>query len=207
MSWNHFSHDIFIERVEWRREPTVECWLRTFTFPSTLCHKIVFIKSGELRNELSVIINSCLSCLHKTPPAVIQFIWMLTFLQLLIFSLFSLLSFLVLPPSSSASRAPKLEDFCRKIDEEETSSMSSIATNSSQPSRRLIKADYSLFKVNVVKILSSGRLISDLEQFSQQTFMEITNNNQPDIVFTRKIINLFFSLSLLRLRISQRMFG
>ena len=56
--------------------------------------------------------------------------------------------FTVLPPTTSTSKATKLEDICRKIDEEE-SSMSSIATNSSQPSRRLIKADFSLFKVSL----------------------------------------------------------
>lgn len=64
MLWNHFVHDTFIERVNEcrRREPAIECWLRTFTFSSTLCHKIVFIKCGELRNEPSVI-NSCLRLL------------------------------------------------------------------------------------------------------------------------------------------------
>lgn len=60
------------------------------------------------------------------------------------------LLFAVLPPTASKSKAnnqQKLEETCRKIDEEE-SPMSSMATNSSQSSRRLIKADFSLFKVS-----------------------------------------------------------
>ncbi|CRL00684.1 CLUMA_CG013942, isoform B [Clunio marinus] len=52
----------------------------------------------------------------------------------------------VLPPTTSTSKATKLEDICKKIDEEDSSSSSSIVTNSSLPSRRLIKADFSLFK-------------------------------------------------------------
>lgn len=69
----------------------------------------------------------------------------------------------VLPPSTSTSRATKLEDICRVIDEEESSSMSSTSTNSSsQPSRRLIKADFALFKVSA----SSFRLRRNFRKFS-----------------------------------------
>ncbi|XP_070497035.1 protein spire isoform X3 [Chironomus tepperi] len=64
----------------------------------------------------------------------------------------------LLPPTTSTSKAAKLEDICRNtIDEGESSSMSSLATNmstsssssasSTQPtSRRLISVDFSLFK-------------------------------------------------------------
>jgi hypothetical protein len=60
------------------------------------------------------------------------------------------------PPSTSTSKATKLEDICKveeveeeEEEEEEEPSMSSIATNSSsQPARRLIKADFELFKVS-----------------------------------------------------------
>lgn len=51
----------------------------------------------------------------------------------------------VLPPTTSISKAAKLEDICRNDGE---SSMSSLSTNSSQSSRRLIRADFSLFKVS-----------------------------------------------------------
>jgi len=67
--------------------------------------------------------------------------------------------FAVLPPTTSTSKAAKLEDICRSTIDEGESSMSSLATNmstsssssasSTQPSsRRLISVDFSLFKVN-----------------------------------------------------------
>lgn len=70
-----------------------------------------------------------------------------------------LLIFTVLPPTTSTSKATKLEDICKKSDDGGESSMSSLASNSTnssttsslqqqQTSRRLISVDFSLFKVS-----------------------------------------------------------
>lgn len=80
--------------------------------------------------------------------------------------------FAVLPPTTSTSKATKLEDICRKSDDGgESSSMSSLASNSTnsstssstqqqqlqqQTSRRLISVDFSLFKVSFYCFLNSA---------------------------------------------------
>lgn len=93
---------------------------------------------------------------------------------------FSLFSSPVMPPSTSktTSRATKLEDICKveeveveEEEEEERPSMSSIATNSSssQPARRLIKADFELFKVRTATIN-----LNSVSQFSHVNYNLLT---------------------------------
>lgn len=70
----------------------------------------------------------------------------------------------MVPPTTSTSKAAKLEDICRKSDDGGESSMSSLASNSTisnssstssthQPSRRLISVDFSLFKVKILNMI------------------------------------------------------
>lgn len=86
------------------------------------------------------------------------FFWKKYFIKFAYQSLFA-----VLPPTTSTSKATKLEDICRKpavIDEAESmSSMSSMvsSTNSMQPSRRLITVDFSLFQVRYLLTFSLRR--------------------------------------------------
>lgn len=88
------------------------------------------------------------------------------------------LSLPVLPPTTSTSRATKLEDICRVIDEEESSSMSSTSTNSSsQPSRRLIKADFALFKVSVTKIYFRAEFQKVVDENFLPIFPSCENTN------------------------------
>lgn len=117
--------------------------------------------NGELRN-MHAVINSCLflplhkqPSLHVTTSTVIQFVsFAIRFFSFINFHGFAFCLFAVLPPTTSTVKATKFEDVCRKIEEESESSMSSMATNSSQSSRRLIKADFALFKVRRRRILN-----------------------------------------------------
>lgn len=116
------------------------------------------------------------ACLHKFRA------------KALIFAAF--LSLSVLPPTTSTSRATKLEDICRVIDEEESSSMSSTSTNSSsQPSRRLIKADFALFKVSSSEFRfrkSSTRTSCRHSQRTKNTNLQFEKLSRRVAVFSRE---------------------
>ncbi|CAO1351621.1 unnamed protein product [Diamesa tonsa] len=83
----------------------------------------------------------------------------------------------LLPATNSSPKATKIENLCKKVvtemEEEEDESMSSLATNSSQKTRRLITVDFSLFKDDEVPSSST-----EAQPYSIVNGDDSTNYNQ-----------------------------